>query len=68
MRMTSLASCGGNTSTTYWRQDLYKLDANSIFWQISLSPQSALLTTFIAPYDRFTFADYHSASHKDQSS
>ena len=32
-----------------------KLDANSGFWQIKLSPQSALLTTFITPIGRFCF-------------
>ncbi len=31
------------------------LDANSGFWQIPLSPESALLTTFITPYGRFCF-------------
>ena len=32
-----------------------KLDANSGFWQIKLSSQSALLTTFITPIGRFCF-------------
>ena len=32
-----------------------KLDANSGFWQIPLSPKSALLTTFITPEGRFCF-------------
>ena len=32
-----------------------KLDANSGFWQIPLSPESALLTTFITPFGRFHF-------------
>ena len=32
-----------------------KLDANSGFWQIELSKESALLTTFITPYGRFCF-------------
>ena len=32
-----------------------KLDANSGFWQIPLSPDSELLTTFITPYGRFCF-------------
>ena len=32
-----------------------KLDANSGFWQIPLSPKSALLTTFITPFGRFCF-------------
>ena len=32
-----------------------KLDANSGFWQIELSPESAKLTTFITPYGRFCF-------------
>ena len=32
-----------------------KLDANSGFWQIGLSPGSAELTTFITPFGRFCF-------------
>ena len=32
-----------------------KLDANSGFWQIPLSPESALLSTFITPFGRFCF-------------
>ena len=32
-----------------------KLDANSGFWQIPLSPESALLTTFITPFGRYYF-------------
>ena len=32
-----------------------KLDANSGFWQIKLSKESALLTTFITPFGRFCF-------------
>ena len=32
-----------------------KLDANSGFWQIELSKQSALLTTFITPFGRYCF-------------
>ncbi len=32
-----------------------KLDANSGFWQIPLSPESFLLTTFITPFGRFCF-------------
>ena len=32
-----------------------KLDANSGFWQIPLSPESAPLTTFITPFGRFCF-------------
>ena len=31
------------------------LDANSGFWQIGLSPESATLTTFITPFGRFCF-------------
>ena len=34
---------------------LSKLDANSGFWQIGLSPESAKLTTFITPFGRFCF-------------
>ena len=30
-----------------------KLDANSGFWQIGLSPESTKLTTFITPFGRF---------------
>lgn len=32
-----------------------KLDANSGFWQIPLSPESAKLTTFITPFGRYCF-------------
>ena len=32
-----------------------KLDANSRFWQIPLSDDSHLLTTFLTPYGRFCF-------------
>ena len=32
-----------------------KLDANSGFWQIPLSPESALLTTFITQFGRYHF-------------
>ena len=32
-----------------------KLDANSGFWQIPLSKQSKLLTTFITPYGQYCF-------------
>ena len=32
-----------------------KLDANSGFWQIGPSPESAKLTTFITPFGRFCF-------------
>ena len=32
-----------------------KLDANSGFWQIPLSKESALLTTFITPFGRYHF-------------
>ena len=32
-----------------------RLDANSGFWQIPLSPESRLLTTFITPFGRYCF-------------
>ena len=32
-----------------------KLDANSGFWQIPLSPESRLLTTFLTPYGIYCF-------------
>lgn len=32
-----------------------KLDANAGFWQVKLSKESSLLTTFITPYGRFCF-------------
>ena len=32
-----------------------KLDANSGFWQIPLSPESRLLTTFVTPFGRYCF-------------
>ena len=32
-----------------------KLDANSGFWQIPLSPESHQLTTFITPFGRYHF-------------
>ena len=32
-----------------------KLDANSGFWQIPLSSESRLLTTFLTPYGRYCF-------------
>ena len=34
---------------------IYKLDANSGFWQVPLSEESTLLTTFITPFGRFAF-------------
>ena len=34
---------------------LSKLDANSGFWQVELSRDSALLTTFITPFGRYCF-------------
>ena len=32
-----------------------KLDTNSGFWQISLTDDSKLFTTFITPYERYCF-------------
>ena len=32
-----------------------KIDANSGFWQVTLDPESRLLTTFITPWGRFCF-------------
>jgi hypothetical protein len=32
-----------------------KLDANSGFWQVPLSPESSRLTTFITPFGRYCF-------------
>lgn len=32
-----------------------KLDANSSFWQVALSPASRLLTVFVSPSGRFCF-------------
>ena len=32
-----------------------KLDANSGFWQVELTKESALLMTFITPYGRYCF-------------
>ena len=32
-----------------------KLDANSVFWEIELDPETAKLTTFIMPVGRFCF-------------
>ena len=43
-----LAQLGGATVFS-------KLDANSGFWQIELTRDSALLTTFITPFGRFCF-------------
>ena len=39
------------TGATYFT----KLDANSGFWQIPLSTESKLLTTFLTPYGRYCF-------------
>ena len=36
-----------------------KLDANSVFWQIPLTDDSKLLTTFITPYGRYCLTNYH---------
>nr|XP_054749950.1 uncharacterized protein K02A2.6-like [Lytechinus pictus] len=44
----SLAKLGKSTIFT-------KLDANSGFWQIPLSDESKLLTTFVTPFGRFCF-------------
>ena len=45
-----LAQLAGDTVFT-------KLDANSGFWQIPLSPESALLTTFIIPFGHFYLSE-----------
>ena len=34
---------------------IFKLDANSWFWQIPLAKQSKLLTTFVTPFGRYCF-------------
>ena len=44
----TLAQLGGATVFS-------KLDANSGFWQIELTKQSSLLTTFITPFGRYRF-------------
>ena len=44
----TLAQLGGATVFS-------KLDANSGYWQMELTKQSALLTTFITPYGRYCF-------------
>ena len=36
-------------------KEFSKLDVNSGFWEIKLSKESALLTTFITPFGRFCF-------------
>ena len=36
-----------------------KLDANTGFWQIKLSGESALYTTFITSFGRFCFKNFH---------
>ena len=46
-----LAQLAGDTVFT-------KLDANSGFWQIPLSPESALLTTFITAFGHFSLPAY----------
>ena len=40
-----------------------KLDANSGFWQVELSPESSLLTTFITPFGSFVLHFYLSGLH-----
>ena len=36
-----------------------KLDANSVFWQIELAPESSKLTTFITPFGRYALIVFH---------
>ena len=40
------------------------LDANSGFWQIALSQESARLTTYITPFRRYVATTYHSELHQ----
>ena len=42
-----------------------KLDANSGFWQIPLSDNSALLTTFMTPFGRYCFRRLQNTSKEE---
>ena len=44
-----------------------KLDANSGFWQIELTPESSKLTTFITPYGRYKLYPQSLNYFKDKS-
>ena len=50
-----LAKVNDNLAQLAGAKVFSKLDANSGFWQIPLSKESRLLTTFITPYGRYCF-------------
>ncbi|KAE8284596.1 Retrovirus-related Pol polyprotein from transposon 17.6 Protease [Larimichthys crocea] len=52
---TSIAVCRTHIRTACWRQGFLKTDAKSGFWQIPLSKDSSLLTTFISPFGRYHY-------------
>ena len=54
LQRTPHSPCSGpHLGTAQWCKS--KLDANAGFWQVKLSKESALLTTFITPFGRFCF-------------